>query len=88
MDNESRDGGHVPKDVTVVISRKIKPGYENEYDDWARRYLMLERKIPGYAGTTIIARGGTDSSLRHIIHRFSNHNYPYPYIFTSALSSI
>jgi uncharacterized protein len=72
MDNESRDDGHVRKDVTVVISRKIKPGCENEYDEWARRYLKLERKIPGYAGTTIITQGGTDSSLRHIIHRFSD----------------
>ncbi len=75
MDIESRDGGHVPKDVTVVIGRKIKPGYENEYDEWVRRYLMLERKIPGYAGTTIITQGGTDSSLSHIIHRFMYHNY-------------
>jgi uncharacterized protein len=72
MDNESRDGGHVPKDVTVVISRKIKPGCEKQYDDWLRRYLMLEKNIPGYVGTTIITQAGTDSAIRHIIHRFSD----------------
>ena len=70
MDDESRDGEHSSKDVTVVISRKVKPGYENEYDKWLRRYLMLERKVPGYVGTTIITQGGTDSAIRHIIHRF------------------
>jgi antibiotic biosynthesis monooxygenase (ABM) superfamily enzyme len=70
MDDESRDGEHSSKDVTVVISRKVKPGYENEYDEWLRRYLILERKVPGYVGTTIITQGGTDSAIRHIIHRF------------------
>jgi antibiotic biosynthesis monooxygenase (ABM) superfamily enzyme len=70
MDDESRDGEHSSKDVTVVISRKVKPGYENEFDEWLRRYLILERKVPGYVGTTIITQGGTDSAIRHIIHRF------------------
>jgi uncharacterized protein len=71
MDNESRDGEHSSKDVTVVISRKIKPGCEKQYDDWLRRFLMLEKNIPGYVETTIITQGGTDS-IRHIIHKFSN----------------
>jgi antibiotic biosynthesis monooxygenase (ABM) superfamily enzyme len=70
MDTESRDGEHSSKDFTVVISRKVKPGYENQYDEWLRRYLMLERKVPGYVGTTIITQGDTGSSIRHIIHRF------------------
>ena len=60
------------KDVTIVISRKIKPGCEKQYDDWFRCFLMIEKNIPGYVGTTIITQGGTDSTIRHIIHRFSN----------------
>jgi hypothetical protein len=51
-------------DVTIVISRKIKPGCEKQYDDWLRRYLMIEKNIPGYVGTTIITQGGTDSAIR------------------------
>jgi len=31
---------------------------------------MLERKVAGYVGTTIITQGGIDSAIRHIIHRF------------------
>ena len=42
MSNVSRDGEHAAKDVTIVISRKIKPGCEKQYDDWLRRFLMLE----------------------------------------------
>lgn len=47
------EGNH-PNEVTKVVSRKIKPGYEKEYDDWLRRYLAIERKASGYLGTTII----------------------------------
>ncbi|MGB6593544.1 MAG: hypothetical protein WBE68_18745 [Candidatus Nitrosopolaris sp.] len=75
MDKGSRDG-NTPKEFTIVVSRKIRPGRENEYDDWLGRYLILERKVPGYVGTTIITQGGTDSAVTHIIHRFTNHNYP------------
>jgi uncharacterized protein len=67
MDNESRE-----KEFTIVVSRKIKPGCEKEYDDWLRHYLILERKIPGYVGTTIITEGDTNSAVRHIIHRFAD----------------
>jgi antibiotic biosynthesis monooxygenase (ABM) superfamily enzyme len=72
MDNRSIEGEHSPKEVTAVISRKIKPGHENEYDDWLRRYMILENKVPGYLGTTIIAPGGKTSSVRYIINRFSD----------------
>ena len=72
MDNVSRDGEHAAKDVTIVISRKIKAGCEKQYDDWLRRFLMLEKNIPGYVETTIITQGGTDSAIRHIIHKFSD----------------
>ena len=40
--------------VTTVICRKIKTGHEKDYNYWIRRYLELERKAPGYLGTTII----------------------------------
>ena len=70
MDKGSPDAEHTSKEVTIVISRKVKPGYEKEYDEWLRRYLLLEKKVPGYVGATIITQGGTDSAIRHIIYRF------------------
>ena len=57
-------------EVTTVICRKIKPGHENDYNDWIRRYLTLVRKAPGYLGITIIVPGGSKSPLRYIIRRF------------------
>ena len=65
------EGNH-PNEVTIVVSRKIKPGYEKEYDDWLRRYLAIESRSPGYLGTTIITQGGTNSAVRYIIHRYTD----------------
>jgi antibiotic biosynthesis monooxygenase (ABM) superfamily enzyme len=58
-------------EVTTVICRKIRPGHEKNYNDWIRRYFTLERKAPGYLGTTIIIPGGNKSPLRYIIRRFA-----------------
>ena len=66
----------LPKDyqneVTTVICRKITAGHEKDYNDWIQRYLTLERKAPGYLGTTIIIPGGSKSPLRYIIRRFAD----------------
>ena len=59
-------------EVTSMVCRRIKPGREKDYDDWLERYLTSERKAPGYLGTTIIIPGGSKSSLRYIIHRFTD----------------
>jgi uncharacterized protein len=59
-------------EVTTVICRKIRPDHEKDYNDWIRRYLILERKAPGYLGTTIIIPGGSKSALRYIIRRFAD----------------
>ena len=72
MDNRSLDDERPPKEVTAVVSRKIKTGFEKDYDDWGRRYMMLERKVPGYLGSTIIVPGGSNSSVRYILNRFSD----------------
>jgi uncharacterized protein len=57
-------------EVTTVICRRVRPGHEKDYNDWIRRYLTIERKAPGYLGTTIIIPGGSKSPLRYIIRRF------------------
>src|SRR5919205_3757354 len=72
MGSASQDGERAPKEVTVVVSRKIKHGCEKDYDEWLRRLLILVRKVPGYVGTTTIMHDGTDSAVRHIIYRFSD----------------
>jgi antibiotic biosynthesis monooxygenase (ABM) superfamily enzyme len=85
MDNRSIDSEHSPKEVTAVITRNIKPGHEKDYDEWLRRYMMLENKVPGYLGTTIIAPGGKTSSVRYIINRFSDKESMDAQFFNNAL---
>lgn len=70
MDSENQDTENDSKEVTVVVNIKIKPGFEKNYDKWLERFLILQRKVPGYLGTTTIMETGPDSSARHIIHRF------------------
>ena len=72
MGSASQHGERASKEVTVVVSRKIKHGYEKDYDEWLRRLLILARKRPGYVGVTTIMQDGTDSAVRHIIYRFSD----------------
>jgi antibiotic biosynthesis monooxygenase (ABM) superfamily enzyme len=62
--------GEQTSEVTAVVNIKINPGCEKEYDEWLRGFLVLVKKVPGYLGTTTINETGTDSSARHIIHRF------------------
>ena len=60
------------KEVTEVISRNIAGGHEKDYDDWVQRFMISERRFPGYLGTTVIAPGGNTSSVRYVINRFSD----------------
>src|SRR6476469_6748821 len=70
MGSENQDTENDSKEVTVVVNIRIKPGFEKDYDKWLERFLVSVRKVPGYLGTTTINETGTDSSARHIIHRF------------------
>ena len=70
MSGENKDTERASKEVTVVVNIRIKPGCEKDYDEWLGRFLVLQRKVPGYLGTTTIMETGQDSSARHIIHRF------------------
>jgi antibiotic biosynthesis monooxygenase (ABM) superfamily enzyme len=73
LNNPSYNADRNPKEAIEVISRNIKPGHEKDYDDWLRRYMLLENKVaPGYLSTTIIAPGGNSSSVRYVINRFSD----------------
>jgi antibiotic biosynthesis monooxygenase (ABM) superfamily enzyme len=61
MGDENQDTS-ASKEVTVVVNIRIKPGCEKDYDEWLGRFLILERKVPGYLGTTTIMESGTDQA--------------------------
>ena len=68
MDGENQDTERASKEVTVVVNIRIKPGCEKDYDEWLEHFLKLQRKVPGYLGTTTIMETDPDASARHIIH--------------------
>ena len=68
MDEKSEFSKHSSKEVTEVISRNLAAGHEKDYDDWLQRFMISERRFPGYLGTTIIASGGNSSSARVVVH--------------------
>ena len=39
--------------VTVVVTRRVKPGREAAYEAWLERLLADARSLPGYLGTTV-----------------------------------
>jgi antibiotic biosynthesis monooxygenase (ABM) superfamily enzyme len=58
--------------ATLVVSRRIKPGQEQAYEDWLRRVIQAARAFPGYLGVTTLSPEGIDSDLRYLIWRFDN----------------
>ena len=72
MGEENQDTERASKEATVVVSVRIRPGCEKAYEEWLGRFLILERKVPGYLGTITIMKTGTNSNARHVIHRFKD----------------
>jgi uncharacterized protein len=72
MDKGNRGSKQFSKEFTEVISRNIAAGHEKDYDDWLQRFMTIERQFRGYLGTTIIAPGDDNSSVRYVINRFAD----------------
>jgi len=54
------------------VSRRIKQGQEEEYENWLRRVIQAARGFPGYMGVTTLSPEGVDSDLRYLIWRFDS----------------
>jgi uncharacterized protein len=39
--------------VTVVVTRRVKPGHEPQYEAWLRRLVDDARGLPGFLGTDV-----------------------------------
>jgi len=59
-------------EVTIVVSRHIKPSREKEYNEWFRRLLDTIKKYPGYRGMNVVMPKGIDPDSRIIIYRFAD----------------
>ena len=44
---------NIDETVTVVVTCKVKPGRESQYEDWLKRLLNESKSLKGYIGSTI-----------------------------------
>lgn len=60
--------------VTVTIARRVAPGREHEFEDWADRLTDLASAFPGYLGCGRLrpAVGEGDPREWHVIYRFDS----------------
>ncbi len=60
------------KAVTVVVSRRVAPGHERDYDDWVRRLVAAATEAKGNIGATMLIPEPGRSGLHHLILRFAD----------------
>lgn len=69
--NELNKQGQGP--VTVSIARKIKPGFEKEYEQWEKEIINEASKFPGYLGTNFLRPNSATDNKYIIIYRFDSY---------------
>jgi antibiotic biosynthesis monooxygenase (ABM) superfamily enzyme len=60
------------KAVTVVVSRRVFPGHEKDYDEWVRRLVAAATEAPGNTGATMLIPEPGKTGLHHVVLRFSD----------------
>ena len=70
VEGRSAGGGEDPP-VTAVASRRVKPGREREFEEWATGILAAANGFPGYLGSEVLRPGDApgDDEYR-IVFRF------------------
>ncbi len=56
--------------VTVVVTRRVKPGREADYEAWLARLLRDAAALPGYLGATVQRPGATGAREFTSVFRF------------------
>jgi len=60
------------KSVTVVVSRRVMPGHERDYDEWVRRLVAAATEARGNQGATMLIPEPGKSGLYHVVLRFDD----------------
>src|SRR5918998_3187789 len=58
--------------VTAVASRRVKPGSEQEFEQWVPGILAAANEFPGYLGSEILRPSEDDDNEYKIIFRFDH----------------
>jgi antibiotic biosynthesis monooxygenase (ABM) superfamily enzyme len=60
------------KSVTVVVSRRVFPGHEKDYDEWVRRLVAAATEAKGNTGATMLIPAPGKPGLHHVVLHFSD----------------
>ena len=60
------------KTVTVVISRRVFPGHEQDYDEWVRKLVAAATEAPGNTGATMLIPEPGKPGPHHVVLRFAD----------------
>src|SRR3954462_11594080 len=58
--------------VTAVASRRVKPGREQEFEEWVSGILTAANRFPGYLGSEVLRPSKHDDNEYKIIFRFDH----------------
>ena len=75
-EHEDAGAGTTPGYVTQIISRRVKPERQAEYENWLKDRLMPAlSSFPGYEGVTVLRPGETPSKEYVIIQRWRDYDH-------------
>ncbi|WP_425310139.1 antibiotic biosynthesis monooxygenase [Ammonicoccus fulvus] len=60
--------------VTVTIARRVAPGREPEFEEWADRLTEIASEFPGFLGCGRLKPGGDEAVTQdwHVVYRFAS----------------
>ncbi|MFC1421142.1 antibiotic biosynthesis monooxygenase [Streptacidiphilus cavernicola] len=58
--------------ATVVISRTVRSGHEQEYMGWVSRLISAAEAFPDNLGAVVLTPEPGESNVFHIVHRFAD----------------
>jgi antibiotic biosynthesis monooxygenase (ABM) superfamily enzyme len=58
--------------VTAVASRRVRPGREEEFEDWVSDLLAAVNGFPGYMGSNVIRPSDPEDDEYQIVSRFDH----------------
>jgi uncharacterized protein len=58
--------------VTAVASRRVKPGHEQDFEEWVSGILTVVNTFPGYLGSEVLRPSDPEDDEYRIVFRFDH----------------
>jgi hypothetical protein len=66
----SSNSEHDP--VAIVVTRRVKPGREKDYEDWFQDITAVAKQFKGHLGATLIRPTSADDKTYHVIVKYDS----------------